>query len=136
MKIYGAVLAILDETKVLLKMEKSEYVPDGRIVTVFSEIKDPTFERFGLEKVLIPKGELEVLVAQGEGVYVAQRFQSERVEKRRKPSNLMLNPLGQFFGEEVEVITKGSWSATFDQSQSMKLAYPKEIQVGDSVGEK
>jgi hypothetical protein len=136
MKIYGAVVAILDETKVLLEIHKSEYIPDGRIITAFSEIKDPAFERFGLDKIFIPKGDLEILVAQGEGIYVAQRFQSERLEKRRKPSNLMLNPLGQFFGEEVEVITKGSWSAAFDESQSMKLAYPKEIQLGDAVGEK
>jgi hypothetical protein len=136
MRIYGVVVAILDETNVLLEIEKSEYIPDGRTITVFSEVKEPGFERFGLDKILIPKGDLKVLAAQGKGIYVAQRFQSERVEKRHKPSNLMLNPLGQFFGEEVEVVRKGGWSASFDESQSMNLSYPKAIQVGDPVGEK
>ena len=133
MEILGKVVAILDESKLVLEIENQ--ISIDQTLTVFSEVKQPKLEELGLQSIWIPKGEIRVLVHQYGLFYLAQRFQSERIEKRRKPLNSMLNPLGQFLGEEeIQVVTKGGWSASFDKSQSLNVEYTKDIQIGDSVG--
>jgi len=133
LEILGKVVAILDESKLVLEIENQ--ISIDQTLTVFSEVKQPKLEELGLQSIWIPKGEIRVLVHQYGLFYLAQRFQSERIEKRRKPLNSMLNPLGQFLGEEeIQVVTKGGWSASFDKSQSLNVEYTKDIQIGDSVG--
>lgn len=137
MEIIGKVAAILDGTKLLLKLHKRPST--GAVLTIFSEVSSPKLQELGLEleRIYFPKGDVSVLMDQDGEYFLAQRFQSERIEKRRKPSNFMASPLSQLLGEEeIEVVTKGAWSASFDSSQSLNVEYPKEIQIGDAVGTK
>lgn len=124
MEVFGNVVAILDETKLLIRLDT--YVAPGNELTVFAVIERPELKELGLEELLIPKGRITVTLQQNENLYLASRFQDASEAAKGVPMSIF----------EVALAGKSSWSAAFDRSQSLGIEYAREIKVGDRVGRK
>jgi|SRR6185437_7591715 len=123
-EVFGNVVAILDETKLLIRLDT--YFAPGAELTVFAAIERPELKDLGLEELLIPKGRITVSLQQNESLYLASRFQE--VSDAAKGVTMSVF--------EFALAGKSNWSAAFDKSQSLGIEYPREIRVGDRVGRK
>jgi hypothetical protein len=124
MNVFGTVVAIVDEIRLLVRLDA--YSAPGRELTVFAAVEKEELSTLGLEKLLIPKGQIKIDVQQNDQVYLATRFKA-RVESGKGSA---LNPL------EFVLTSQSSWSASFDASQSLGIEFNREIRVGDPVGER
>lgn len=122
MNIFGDVVAILDETRLLVRLES--YVAPAEELTVFAAVEGNKVKELGLERLLIPKGRIKIDVQQNDEFYIASRFKA--LVGSGKSS--ALNPL------EFVLSSQSSWSASFDASQSLGVEFNREIRVGDPVG--
>lgn len=124
MNIIGTVAAILDDTRLLVRLEG--YSAPGRELTVFAPVENAELKDLGLERLLIPKGRIRVDVEQNDQFYIASRFKA-LIESGK---GSVLNPL------EFVLSSQSNWSASFDASQSLGIEFNREIRVGDPVGER
>ena len=91
--------------------------------------------------VIYPKGELKVICAQENGVYLVERFREvHKVRKRITEQNPAMKGLlgwaSQFEPETKEIVEDvlGDWSAELNEKQSLKVEFSTTVSVGDSVG--
>ena len=124
MKILGTVVAILDDTRLLVSLES--YEAPGKELTVFAPVEKDELKDLGLERLLIPKGRIRIDVQQNDQIYIASRFKA-LIESGKSS---VLNPL------EFVLSSQSNWSASFDVSQSLGIEFHREIKVGDPVGER
>jgi hypothetical protein len=124
MNILGAVVAILDDTRLLVRLDA--YSTPGKELTVFAPVEKNELKDLGLERLLIPKGRIRIDVQQNDQIYIASRFRS-LVESGKGSA---LAPL------EFVLSSQSSWSASFDTSQSLGVEFNREIGVGDPVGDR
>jgi hypothetical protein len=124
MRIFGEVVAILDETRLLVRLES--YAAPGAELTVFAAVEKDELRKLGLDKLLIPKGRIKIDVQQNDLIYIASRFKA-LIESGRGSA---LNPL------EYVLTAQSSWSASFDATQSLGIEFNREIGIGDPVGER
>ena len=122
MRIFGKVVAILDETRLLVQLDT--FLAPGSELTVFAAVEREELKKIGLEKLLIPKGRIQVSVQQNEDLYLASRFTEVRNDKVA-----VLKPLEY-------LMTPARWSADFDTSRSLGVEFDNEITIDDPVGER
>lgn len=140
MRVIGRVKAILSETMLLVSSQ--EEPRPNQILNVFASVREDRLQEIsGLEKVLIPKGEIKIVCEQGEGLFLAETFREvgERRKTIRSPGPLEKSWMGfaaALQGETKEVIetVEGPPSAELDSAESLKLEFSKTVNVGDLVG--
>ena len=139
MRKIGSVAAILDTTRLLVKLDSpSDFIVEGQLLTAFAQVLDPHVSDLGLKEIYIPKGDLRVVLKQDAGFVLVERFKQVKtdIKRTKKPG---VNPFIDVFGgtfEEVEVSSPGGWSANIDTDQSLNMKFVETIQVGDPVGTK
>lgn len=124
MNVLGEVVAILDETRLLVRLERN-IGPDAEL-TVFAAVGQPELKHLGLERLLVPKGRIKIDVQQNDQIYLASRFRA-RVESSKGSA---LTPL------DFVLSSQSNWSANFDSTQSLDIEFNREIKIGDPVGER
>lgn len=143
MEKYGEVKAIVND-EMLLVSSSNEFIGE-ETVDVFSQIEDERLlDLIGKNSLFIPKGEIQIICKQTEGIYLAKRFRDfeERIRKVTKPNPFLsgLSSLStiasQFQGETREEVDRipGEWSAKFDSEQNLKITPSDIIKIGDLVG--
>lgn len=126
----GTVVEILSSTLVLIRSDAEFDVDD--ILVVFAEVPvQQLAEKYGLESVHYPKGEVSVVAKQHKGFYIAETFrptvESQVVEKT--PGLLS----GLFPTEVIRKKVPGEPSATL-AGITTPLAVGKKVEVGDKIG--
>jgi len=124
MNILGNVVAILDETRLLVRLET--YAAPGEELVAFAAVEKDELRELGLERLLIPKGRIRIDLQQNDQIYIASRFKA-LVESGKGSA---LNPL------EFVLSSQSNWSANFDASQSLGVEFNREIRIGDPVGKR
>jgi len=142
MKQLGKIIAILNQDYVLFSSTKGLSKED--IVTVFFVFKNTNqdlLEIEEIEEIFIPKGEIKIVCAQTENIFLAKRFR----EVSYKTSYITDPPpfaksfasiVSSFAPQKREVVEKinGLWSAEFNSEQSLEVVFEKMISVDDIVG--
>jgi hypothetical protein len=136
----GQVEAILNDDLVLISFEGR--LQSGDKVGIYSEIKDPAVEETGLLKsIFYPKGKLEIVCRQENDLYLAKRFRELKTRTRKvlvpaRSFRTLTSLLNQLQPETKEITEEipGAWSAELDEEQSLKLAVPTVVAVGDAIG--
>ena len=140
MRKFGKVVAILNDQLLLITSE--EQLKREQIITVFAESSDPKIaESTDLVSIEYPKGELRIISAQEDNVYLAERFR-EVTERKRKitvPSPFQKGLLGlaaQLQSETREIVEEvpGPWSADLNEEQALGLTFEKTVHIGDPIG--
>jgi hypothetical protein len=138
MEIIGSVAAILDDSRMLVKLRSpTKYLGEGQTLTIFAEVVDSKLAELGVPRLYVPKGDVHFLLKQEGGFAIVERFvePKSQIKRVRKPS---LNPFSDVFGtvEETEVPLPGTWSVDIDKTESLQMQVNRRVQVGDLVGEK
>jgi hypothetical protein len=125
----GTIAEILSSTVVLIRSDADFDVDD--ILIVFAEVPVQQFaEKYGLESLQYPKGEVSVLAKQDKGLYLAETFrptvESHVVEKT--PGLLS----GLFPTEVIRKTAPGEPSAIL-AGVTTPVAVSKKVEVGDKV---
>jgi hypothetical protein len=140
MEIVGSIKAILNNQLVLIQSD--HFLKHGEIVQVFQEIKNNEInEKFNLDRLFYPKGNIRIICEQTNNFYLAERFREiqERIKTITEPSPLEKSLSGiasVFQGEKKEIVEKipGEWSAIFNQNTMIKVEISNSIDINDLVG--
>ena len=131
----GEIVEIVGRSMVLIQSD-AVLSPD-QIVSVFREtLVEGLKEKYGFERLSIPKGELRILAKQAGNYYLAEAFRGnverERVvEKRATGTSLLAGLLGQ--QEIVKENIPGPPSATLG-APTMQIHFTNRVEVGDKIG--
>jgi hypothetical protein len=125
----GTVVEILSPTLVLIQSD-TEFEGD-KVLIVFADVPvQQLIEKYGLQSIQYPKGEVRILAKQGQGFYIAETFrpavESQIVE--RTPSLLG----GLFPTEVIKKAIPGEPSATL-AGVTTPIAMTNKVEVGDKV---
>jgi hypothetical protein len=144
MEVIGKVLAILNENSILISSDvELKEGQEVKVAAVF-DIKEKTPE-IDLDRIIIPKGEVRVVMKQKDGIYVAQPFTVYKTLVPFSSIQKLLGPsLGSYYLDpsmsklllnflqlsEREEIGK---SAKIDPSSSLGLNLSSEVVPGDAI---
>lgn len=138
MELLGEVRAIINEELILISSQKN-LEPDD-VVTVFTNIRNDKLKETGIDQLVYPKGEIQIVCNQGNDIYLAKKFrEKERTEKRVvKPSAVaraLTGAFGPLTAEQIEYVdVYGPWSSEFDRERSLDIKISKIVTIGDLVG--
>lgn len=135
----GIVSAILNESHLIVSLN-IELSPNEIVEIVSEEQREDLEEKIGLTRLLFPKGQIQILLAQGEGKYLATIFKEEYEKKRviSTPSPFASKLLGMssfLEGRTKEVFEtkQGPPSALLNTAESLGLDINSRVCVGDLV---
>jgi hypothetical protein len=121
----GKVVSVVNDDMVLIRSSESLTLEAVVLVYEIRVIDTGNMpEGKGKRQIVLPKGRLQVVMNEGEGIYLAERYR-ETVERVRSIAR-QLNFLS------VETV-KGEWSAKIDSGGIVK-PFSKVIRINDAVG--
>lgn len=118
----GKVVTIVSEDMVLIRSSEPIEV-DTLVVAFIRHSVDIPDCLPSQREIVIPKGTLDVIMDEGDGLYLAERYRERRQQ--------IMNP-ATFLGLGVETV-KGDWSATINPAR-VRGAVSRLISVGDLIG--
>lgn len=128
----GRVLAILNERYLLISSEEPLDIDDDLVVLGVVEHK--SLDEFGLPRIVYPKGNVFIARKQENDTYLAEtsRYHIETKTIYHDPFSLSgWSPLAK--AERVEERVPESNPTPVDNSQSLRLKLPHQVQVGDLI---
>jgi hypothetical protein len=122
----GTVVAVINEDMILVR--SSEPLEEDRNILIFVRatvgIRGNASDTPSPREIVVPKGRMDVLMDEGDGLYLARRYR-ETVERIQS----LATQLPFLRTEKVP----GDWSALLD-SPSIQRTVHREVRVGDLVG--
>jgi hypothetical protein len=140
MKKIGEVKAILNDRLLIVRSEE-ELTPDDQII-VFACVSGDKLKAIGIEEpIFYPKGELKVVCAQSNNMYLVERFREVQRKTKRVtvPSPFSRSFAGlaaQLQPETKEIVeeTLGPWSVELNEKQIIGIKFATSVSVGDPIG--
>ncbi len=135
MRKIGLVVKILNSENLLIKCVE-EMSPDD-LVTVCGVVKLPSDDESGIERVIYPKGQLNILARQEDDVYLAAtaKFKTEYRTVYQNPFSTNSKLIRQIYGPPEEIVERVpvTQPARVDKRQSLDVVMPLVIQEGDGI---
>ena len=138
MKPTGRIVALINDRLVLFSDQSTRF--PHNVVRVYSPLPEEKLKGLELKSpILYPKGELRVIAAQENNLYLAERYREiTHVSKKvsSPPGALgLMGLLSQPETREVVEHVPGGWSAEFNKDQQLGIQVTDVISVGDLVGD-